>query len=399
MPPDTEVIVVGGGPAGSVTAWLLAAAGHQVTLLDKARFPRAKACSEYVNAGGVAVLDELGVLPDLFDLGAHRMEAMHLHAPGGATFLVDFNAAGRFAIGLSRSQFDAYLLERARWAGADVIERAHVRSVAPYDGTVSSVEATIGGRRQTFSARLVIGADGLHSVVARSRGLEKKPRWPHRTGLSAHFTGIEGLDRWGEMHATTWGYIGLAPLEDGITNVALVADSQAIAQRGTPLDAYFETALASTPAVWAKVRAAERVSPIRGVGPMARGVRSVVDDGLLLVGDAAGFLDPFTGDGIYEALRAAQLAARTASSALDTGDCSVRALASYPAERRRVFRRKQQVCWIVQGFLHLPPLMDYVTPRLAGRATVGATLTGVLGNYRPAGEALSPSYLARLLRP
>jgi 2-polyprenyl-6-methoxyphenol hydroxylase-like FAD-dependent oxidoreductase len=119
----------------------------------------------------------------------------------------------------------------------------------------------------------------------------------------------------------------------------------------------------------------------------------------LLVGDAASFLDPFTGEGIYEALRAATLAAPIASAALKAGDTSAEMLDPYRIARRREFTAKREVCWIVQCFINAPPLMNYVTERLARRDELGLTLSGVLGDFRPATQALSPFFLARLLRP
>src|SRR5215216_3998654 len=161
---DADVIVVGGGPAGSVSAWLLAERGHRVLLLDKARFPRHKACSEYVNPAGARLLAELGLAGDLQALGAHRMEAMLIHAPGGHRFLADFGVAepGSAAIGLSRFRLDSLLLERAREAGVEVHEGAHVRDVRVVDGSVQGVECTIDGAREVLRAPLTIGADGRH---------------------------------------------------------------------------------------------------------------------------------------------------------------------------------------------------------------------------------------------
>src|SRR5829696_8432126 len=161
---DADVIVVGGGPAGSVSAWLLAERGHRVMLLDKARFPRHKACSEYVNPAGAQLLAELGLAGDLQTLGAHRMEAMLIHSPGGRHFLADFGIAapGSAAIGLSRYRLDSLLLDRAREAGVEVHEGAHVRDVLVADDYVQGVECTIGGVRMTPRAPLTIGADGRH---------------------------------------------------------------------------------------------------------------------------------------------------------------------------------------------------------------------------------------------
>ena len=400
---DADVIVVGGGPAGSVSAWLLAERGHRVLLLDKARFPRHKACSEYVNPAGARLLTGLGLESDLQALGAHRMEAMLIHSPGGRRFLADFGAAdsGSAAIGLSRYRLDSLLLDGAREAGVEVREGAHVRGVLVADGRVQGVECSSDGVRTTLRAPLTIGADGRHGVVSRALGLDIPVRWPRRTGLVAHYRGVTGLDSWGEMHVAPArrGYAGLASLEEGLTNVAFVTRSAAVAERPGALEAFFEEGLAGIPAITSQLTGAERVGGIRGVGPMAHRVRRVSGDGFVLVGDAASFLDPFTGDGVYEALRGATLLAPVADAALRAGDLSARRLAPYGAARRRAFWAKRQVCWLVQGFIATPALMDYATTRLDRRPTAALTLTGVLGDLYPARQGLSPVYLARLLWP
>ena len=398
---DAEAIVVGGGPAGSAVATLLAEAGHRVILLDKAGFPRHKACSDYVTPGGLDLLRSLGVDEAVFAAGAHRMEAMLVHAPGGGAFLANFAGAesGRFALGLSRRRLDHLLLERAKMAGVAVREHAHVRTVLRQGDRVIGVAAVIDGVREQLRAPLVIGADGRHSAVTRGLELDLPTRWPRRTGLVAHYRGVSGLHRWGEMHVTPHGYVGLALLEDGLTNVAVVTGAEAVSSRVEPLDAFFAAFLDGIPRVQEKVAGAERVGGIRGIGPLARRVRRVTGDGFLLVGDAAGFLDPFTGDGVYDALLGAHLAAPVAAAALKDGSVSRDGLDPYRLARRRAFLAKRQVRWIVQGFLHAPVLMDYVTTRLDRRDELGLTLAGVLGHLRPARAALSPVFLARLLRP
>ncbi|MGH2616929.1 MAG: NAD(P)/FAD-dependent oxidoreductase, partial [Thermomicrobiales bacterium] len=122
-------------------------------------------------------------------------------------------------------------------------------------------------------------------------------------------------------------------------------------------------------------------------------------EGFLLVGDAASFLDPFTGDGIFEALRGATLAAPVADAALRAGEVSARRLAPYRTARRRAFWARRQVSWLVQGFIASPALMDYATDRLDRRRGTALTLAGVLGGLRPAHEALSPLFLTDLLWP
>jgi 2-polyprenyl-6-methoxyphenol hydroxylase-like FAD-dependent oxidoreductase len=135
------------------------------------------------------------------------------------------------------------------------------------------------------------------------------------------------------------------------------------------------------------------------MGPMARRARRVSGDGFLRVGDAASFLDPFTGEGITDALRGALLAAPVIDAALRAGDVSARSLAPYRHARRRAFSAKRQVCWLVQGFIAAPPLLDYAARRLDRRPGLAATLAAVLGDLAPAREVLSPWFLARVLWP
>ncbi|HET7095502.1 MAG TPA: NAD(P)/FAD-dependent oxidoreductase, partial [Thermomicrobiales bacterium] len=335
---DAEAIVVGAGPAGSAVAALLAEAGHRVLLLDKAAFPRHKACSEYVNPAGVRCLERLGVLDAAWRLGGSRIEAMEVVAPGGAAFAIDYarSAPGQVALGLSRWRLDHLLLRHAAAAGAEVIERAHVRGLVRNGSAACGVEATIGGARQTLRAPLVIGADGRHSAVTRALGLDRQPPWPRRTGLVAHYCGIAGLARGGAMHVGPGGcYAGFAPLEDGLANVAFVSPATSVAARPGALEDYFEAGMAAIPGVADRLRGAERIGAIRGVGSMAHRARRSAGDGWLLVGDAAWFLDPFTGDGITEALLGAVLAAPIAAAALRAGATTAAALAPYPAARRQ----------------------------------------------------------------
>jgi flavin-dependent dehydrogenase len=310
-PNDAEVIVVGGGPAGSVTALLLARAGHSVVLLDKARFPRHKACSEYINAGGVAALAELGLLDEAIASGAHRLTEMRIHSPDGAQFAARFDraSAGRYAIGLSRFRLDAILLDAARASGVTVMERIHVRNVECRPDAPTVVDATVEGTAIRLHAPLIVGADGHHSCVTRSLGLDQSWRWPRRVGLVAHYRQVAGNDHGGDLYVTSDGYAGLAPLEDGLTNIAIVVPESAIQQRSGSIDSLFDARLAAIPELRLRLEDAVRAGDLRGIGRLGHRVRQPVGDGYVLVGDAAAFLDPFTGDGIYEALRGAQLAA------------------------------------------------------------------------------------------
>lgn len=395
-----DAVIVGAGPAGCSTAIGLAERGIRVALLDKSRFPRVKPCAEYANPEAMRVLDRLGLLEPVRAAGAAVFRGMRVYSPGGYELELDYSAdAGRHALGISRVALDALAVERCRQLGVEVIEGARVREVTTGRNVVGSVTATRGGTTMTVRGQIVVGADGHHSAVARLLDLDTPLRWPRRIGLAAHLQGYSLVNEMGEMHVGPDGYCGIAPQEDGRVNAAMVVDMARFEQRSGSVEGFFDTALASYPAMAGRMSDAARVTPVRGVGPLARRVRRVSGNGYLLVGDAAGFFDPFTGEGIFDALHGGELAAEAVAAALETGETSARALAGYDRARRAAFADKRRAAWLVQAFVRAPRLMDYALDRIAGRPVARTTMTGVLGDYRDAGVVLSPRFLWMALRP
>lgn len=398
-----EVLVIGAGPAGATTAMLLAESGHDVVLLDKARFPRAKACAEYVNPAAAEILGRIGIHGRALEAGAAPVAGMTVITSREARFTLDYVTGTSYpALGLSREQLDWLLIAGAREAGVDVREGTPVREVTRETDGRLRVRAVVAGRERILHPRLLIGADGRYSVVARGLGLSRDVRWPRRIGLAAHYRDFPLADSFGEMHVAPHGYCGVAPQEERRGNVAMVLDLarfRACSGGRQPVAECFETLLASFPGLAERASQAERVSQIRGVGPLAHRVTRVAGDGFLLVGDAAGFFDPFTGEGIYDALRGGELAAATAGQALRTGDVSASGLASYQQARRDAFAANRRAAWLMQFFLRYPSLLSYTARRISRRPRVATAMSGVLGGYGDAGVILTPGFLWQTLRP
>jgi flavin-dependent dehydrogenase len=255
---------------------------------------------------------------------------------------------------------------------------------------VGATLRTAEGRR-TVRSHWLIGADGARSRVARRLSTERGVRMPRRLGLIAHYEALPELADHGEMHVARDWYVGLAPLAGNRLNVGM-----ALPLNGTKQSAEerFQAAIDGIPAVAARLRGVKRLTPIRGASPIGHRVAAAAGRGWMLVGDAAGFIDPFTGEGIFRALRSA----RAAAEALDGGD-DEGAAERYRAARREAFAAKDGLTWLVQGMLAAPPVMGYAIRRLARRPDLAARLGSALGDLRPASDALSPVFLAQVLWP
>jgi flavin-dependent dehydrogenase len=407
---DAEVVVVGAGPAGAATAWALARSGIDVLVLDRARFPRDKVCAEYLSPQASRILSEMGALAEIEARGAAQLSGMLVRSPCGAEIRGEFVAAHGFrgfrdrGLAIRRPVLDTILLDRARAVGARVHEGVRVLDVVRTGERVTGVRATDGETRapRDISARLVVGADGLRSVVARRLGLARTARWPRRVAVVAHYRGVAGIGPAGEMHVDAQGYIGLADVGGGLTNVAVVVPTAGSRPAAGDRDGFIAAWIAERPHLAARFRDAERVAPARVTGPFARYSRRAWTRGAALVGDAADFFDPFTGEGIYAALRGAELLAPYLHDALrGSGPTTVRradvALAAYDRCRRHEFRGKWAVERLVAAAVAWPPLMDRVARTLVRRPDMAHLFVGVVGDFVPPRQVLRPSFLLRLV--
>ncbi len=398
-----DVTVVGAGPAGAATAILFAERGYTVVLLDKAGFPRPKICGEYLSPEAARMLDRLGVLKDVDAAGAQPLRGMRIVAPDGTRLRGAYPTTGPWrgyrdhAMALPREVFDHILLERASSLPVDVRERHRVTGLKVDGDRVTGVEgADAEGRTFEITSRLVVGADGRASVVARSLGLVR-PHRLKRLALIQDVEGLDGFDHMGEIYIDPPDYSILNPVAPGLVNLSLVVPlSHAKPYRGR-LETFFRARLKQLRHLTPRLQGLRPQGRLMAMGPLAYRVREPRHGGVLLAGDAAGFYDPFTGEGVYTALRSAELLVEVAHGALAGGDVSARALGAYARARRRARRDKEWITRALQFIIARRRLADHIAHALARHPALLDAFMGVIGDFVPPRELLRWSTLRRFL--
>jgi flavin-dependent dehydrogenase len=262
---------------------------------------------------------------------------------------------------------------------------------------VCGVYGKVGERQVVLRAPLVIAADGVHSTLARRLRLVQRVRWLRHVALVTHYAGVHGIQSWGEMFLIPSGYIGLAPVGEDCVNVSLVLRAARLAQMRCTPEAVLAPYIQAHPELRQRFADAVRLKKVLVTGPLAQRTRRPRHGGIVFVGDAAGFFDPFTGQGIYLALRSAELAAASAHRALCRGDVSVRSLQTYVDAHRRAFRDKYWLSELLQLGLRVPWLANRVITRLAQEPALADTVVGVAGDFLAPRTVLSWRFARRIL--
>ena len=397
-----DVIVIGAGPAGCASALFLYQKGLRVLVLDRDSFPRDKVCGEFVSPAADDILKELGVLESIQQSDPVRLHGVAISSYGKPELFIDYplcpgRATPMTSLSLPRFQLDHLLVQKVVGQGVEVREQHTVDDFLFEENRVTGVKGRDEANRSfAYSASVVVDASGRNGLSLRRLGLIKPHRGPGKIALAAHWESTQFPHDYCYMHVSSPGYTGMAPVGNDSVNVVLVVEDRHV--KGKELDRFYQTTVLGNGRRQSLLSGARPKERVRSVGSLAYDVRPVPCGGLVLAGDTTGFIDPFTGEGIYLSLRSAQLASGIIHQAFTAGDFSKKFLAEYERKRQREFRKKFILSRMLQKILYRRRWCDGVVALLRRNPQMAQTLVGVIGDYLPAERVVSWRFLLEGIR-
>lgn len=363
-----DVAIAGAGPAGTSAAIRLALNGARVLLLEEKKFPRAKLCGEFISPECISHFQQLGVMDQMLSAGASSLRETVFYSTRGHKVAVpsEWFTAGATALGLSRSEMDQRLLERARAVGVMVLEGAHAAGVILENDFVRGVKVKTSTGANEYRARLTIDATGRTRALARHFDPESNSRSSKgRRGLvafKAHLENTGVVPGACEIYFYRGGYGGLSQIEDGLSNLCFIVSASDVRRRGSDPDRVLREVVMQNSRAAKTLEQARLCSPWLSVSLEGFGRRMLTPArGLLTIGDAASFIDPFTGSGMLMALESGQVVADTIVSQLGFGGeaQTVELVAKeYEREYTRRFDSRLRVSGLLRRAAFVPHLAE-----------------------------------------
>ncbi len=354
-----DIGIVGAGPAGSSAAIALARKGYSVVLVDKSTFPRSKLCGDFLNPINWPLFERLGVTEELLYLKHEKITGFRISCVTGEQASFPFPQQSRqslFGLGLDRLYFDHLLLKTARRLGATVLEGRKVGELSKEGGQWRIALAGLQGE-EILRAAFLIGADGRNSAVAQRLGLantrDSKGRF---VGFQLHLGGVRRMNHQVQIHLFPGGYAGLAGVGGGITNLCFALDKQRVKNHWS-IDSILENCLYKNPHLKESLGESAQIGETLSTYPVYTSRRSSSGDGFVLVGDAAYGPEPVTGEGVYFALKSAELASEVIHEAFVRGDLSANQTARYESACKRCLSWRERLNRFNRGLVYHPSLL------------------------------------------
>ena len=399
---EADVIVVGAGPAGSATAFYLAQSGLDVLLLEKSRFPRDKVCGDGLTPRAVKALVGMGVSVSEQD-GWVRNKGLRVIGAGKRLELPwpELSSYPGYGLVRTRHDLDETLARRAQKAGARLHEEVTVTGPVRDEltGRITGVTARpAGGEERAYRSRVVVAADGNSSRLSVAVGLRKRDDRPLGVAVRTYYRTPRHDDDYLESWLDLWdgdrllpGYGWIFGMGDGTSNIGLGLLNTSAAFGHTDYHALLRRWLKGMPAEWGFTEE-NRTEPIRGAAlPMGFNRTPHYYQGMMLVGDAGGMVNPFNGEGIAYALESGEILARTIVQALarDRAAETERVLAGYPAALSQAYGGYYTLGRQFVKLIGKPGLMRFATKHAMNRPALMRAALKLMANLTdPGGDAI-----------
>lgn len=370
-----DVAIAGGGPAGSSAAIQLALNGARVLLVEQKKFPRAKLCGEFISPECIAHFDRLGVLNEMLTSGGSAITNTVFYARSGASVQLpsEWFKPGVTALGLSRSEMDHKLLMRAKETGVTVWEDAHATDLLRDGNRVVGLIVKRGNNVQPCSATVTIDATGRSRTLARGLDSAGTLRKPDLVAFKAHFENAHLSDSACEIYFYRHGYGGLSGVENGYSNLCFIVAAPDVRRYGSDPDTVMREVLMKNKRAAETLCEARACTPWLSVSLGGFGRCAVAPKpGFFTIGDAASFIDPFTGSGMLMALESGNLIARLIARRLpNLHDDLVMLSREYEAAYSNTFQSRLRLAGLLRRAAFVP-----------GLANAAIRLSGISSRFR-----------------
>lgn len=398
-----DAIIVGGGPAGSSCAAFLGKKGFKALLVDKQKFPRDKACGDGISGKSIKLLKELGLQKEVEAVQHSKIFGVIFSSPNGELLEVPMpkNQFLDYGYDSRRMVFDNVLFQNAK-KFAEAWEEFEVTDLLMENGKVAGIMGKDKNKKEvTVRAPVVVGADGANSVIARKAGLWKTSARHLIVALRAYYTGVKGMKGMIELHflkSVLPGYFWIFPLENGLANVGigmLLSDKN---RKKTNLEQAMFDAIEKEPLFRERFKGAEKVSGIKAWNlPLATAKKQLVADGIILIGDAASLIDPFTGEGIGNALVSGKIAAERIAEAHAEKDFSKEFLQQYQEILWKDIGKEIKNSYYLQKMSNYPWLFNLIVSKANRNPKIANFIGESLVNQQARQKMESPLFFIKAL--
>jgi geranylgeranyl reductase family protein len=400
-----DLIIIGAGPAGSAAALYGKKYNLKTLLLEKAFYPRDKICGDAISGKSMGVLDDLGLLDEARKLPGTVIDSFAFGSPAGKIIeipLCDKKSDPPKGLVIQRKVFDPFLFGHAKDAAEKTVEGFTVNDIIVKEGAVCGV---IGkndkGEEQRFYGKIVLGADGYQSVVGHKAGIYNRDPKHWVVALRQYYRNVEVKQRVLEIHFVDEiipGYFWIFPMNDGLANVGIGMLYDSIKKNNVNLKEEMAKIIRENPLFRERFLGAEALEEPKGWNlPVGSIRRKITGDGFMLLGDAAGLIDPFSGEGIGNALFSAKTAVEHASRAIESNDFSDRNLSRYEDDLWKKIGGDLRLSAKLQKLGRKKSLLNLVINKAHNNPQINGLITDIITGKLPKSKLLNPLFYMKIL--